>query len=299
MIKTSQPALHGDQHLPDGSDPIPDLLVLPSGSYQEIVLAEPSLVGYWPLDEASGDALDASGHGYTLAICGTPIQGEPGPFTDPDDPTATLFDYTGSEPGGDGFPPAEDAFYRDDSDLNTVFVGSDGLSYECWVYPVANPSIEGGIVLCISGDWNHTGYQLRHLSDGKIEWKGPTVTVTSSAALPLDTWTHIAGTLSLTTGSHLYFDGGEVASGANQTPDGAASRFMIAAVTYSTLHVRHFQGRIAQAALFREALDAGTINSHYQGGVLSGAGDGAAGWVLTTDGAGNTSWAAPTVEVEY
>ena len=58
-----KPILHGRDHCPGGADPIPCLTSALSGSFEERVLASLRSIGYWPLDEASGDALDASGNG--------------------------------------------------------------------------------------------------------------------------------------------------------------------------------------------------------------------------------------------
>src|SRR5262245_17005730 len=69
MLRTTQPALHADQHLPWGSDPIPGLVTEPAGGVgfadriAEINTDHGGnhLIGYWRLGEASSPFADTSG----------------------------------------------------------------------------------------------------------------------------------------------------------------------------------------------------------------------------------------------
>jgi hypothetical protein len=292
---TAKPVLHGRDHCPGGADPIPCLPAAPGATYAEIILAEPCLVGYWPLNESSGDAADLSGHGYTLTKKGTPTYSLAGPFASEPAQTAVHFDYTGTETGA--VIPAEDAFYSSDGALDGYVTSPTGLSVEAWVYPTANPAIYGGIMQSVNGGRTNTAYVLQHRSDGEIWWQaGDSIVVDPNIALTLNAWTHIVGTTSTTAGTRLYLNGALVGTpGSNFTPVNIGAHFAVAALMNSSSQVRHFVGRIAQCALYSCALTAAQVLAHYEGST-GGTADGA---VLTSDGAGGTSWTFPMIEVDY
>ena len=263
-----QHVIHGRDHSPNGADPVTFWLEwtdIGAATYSETILVAPSLVGYWPLNEASGDALDGSGNGYTLTKKGTPTQGVPGPFTAEPAMTATAFDYAGDE---SLYVAAQDAFYRSDAALDGYVTTPTGITVEAWVYPTANPSIFGGIIQSTSGDGANIAYGLQHRPGGNIHWNlGNSLVVDSVTALTLNTWTHIVGTASTTNGTRLYFNGALVGTpGANFTPLDVGVHFHIDGYVTATPVIRHFLGRIAQVALYSTALTAAEALAHYNAG---------------------------------
>jgi hypothetical protein len=70
-VKQPKPILHGRDHAPGGSDPIPGLTLGGGGALEDIILAH-SPVGLWKLDESSGTtAADSSGFGNDLTVPAT------------------------------------------------------------------------------------------------------------------------------------------------------------------------------------------------------------------------------------
>ena len=265
-VLVTGPAYHGRTHVPGGTDPIPGLTIggEATGSFQERVLAEPSLVAYWPADDASGDALDASGNGLDLDPVDTPTYGEPGPLADS---AATLILVEGVNHAGTTF--TEDAFERTTALTNTTLNPGTPMSVEIILYPTAYAAIADGVVQ--HGDEIATYYNMNIRPDGQIFWQPGTEQVASGVVLPLLTWTHIVGTASASAGCHLYFNGVLVGSSANVTvgAGGTNRRFAIGGMTTAASQCRYYKGRWAQAAIYNTALTATQVANHYNAGVVN------------------------------
>jgi len=251
--------MHGRDHLESGADPIPGLVVPTfAASYHDTVVAEPSLVAYWPLNELSGDALDLSGHNHPLPAANfvPPVtQGSAGPF--PDDPAQTAYTF------GGGY------LTRNDSGLDAT--GGTGVSFECWLYPTAAPALTAFVAQDSSGDRSVVSYQLQFRSGRNVFWAVATThQIDSVVTIPLNAWTHIVGTGDAADTLRLYFNGAQVASGSPADPVAAGGVFLLGSAQNVPGTFFPFTGRIAQVALYNAALSAATIAGHYNTGVASG-----------------------------
>jgi hypothetical protein len=92
---------------------------------------------------------------------------------------------------------------------------SGRITVDAWVNPAS--VIAGAPIVNKRPAANNTGYTLeqRFTADGTVLWNvfvgGTSVSVVSNATLPLNTWTHVAGTYDGAT-STLYFNGTQVGS---------------------------------------------------------------------------------------
>jgi hypothetical protein len=278
-MKVQKPIIHGRDHLPGGADPIPSLFG--AGSYQELILQQPSLVGYWPMDDASGDATDLSGHGYDLSPLGTPVYLQPGKvdggnsigFQGVDEPTGT-------------FNPTDTSFAGAYGPLNCA--GGD-MTVMYWIQALAYPVSFGGVTFFGTPAAPSHFSQLR--SDGQIFWSvGATVQLQSGATIQPGVWTHVTCVRSADE-LLIYFDGDVVAAGPTDSIASTSTPFRLGCAISITGAVGYFNGLLDEVAVFKAALDASTI-------ALLAATEGVApGDVLTNDGHGGTSWQPPSVEV--
>ena len=204
LMPQKQHTIHGRDHLPTGADPIPGLATSPSGGdYESGILAEPALVGYWPLNETSGDALDLSGNGYHFDdadFAGPPAQGRPGPF--PDLPAETSYEFTS-------------AYLERISPV----VATDAISIELWLHPYLYPVGNPCRVIQILGLGLQLGVRIQGTFDsnvGEMAFEpsntGQILTGTGNT-VNLDEWTHFVGVSSDTEPMKIYWNGALIATG--------------------------------------------------------------------------------------
>lgn len=297
-VKTTQPALHGEQHLPYGSDPIPGLFG--SGytvtSYRDLVMAEPSLLGFWPHDDPSGlsfnnivdPAKPLTAHEYAS----TPFAYEQaGPFTD-DSELSILYGGTDTGTILNTGNWAEVAY-------GSIMNSDLPWTVELWAYPTAT----GYGYLWLEGDRAATinAYiQVSHASpsDMILQASRGAAADWGSYVMTVNTWHHIAMTYD-GADVRVYAQGDEVFTfpSSGVTHD---NRFYFGGLAQTSTGPQsvYFDGRISMAAFYTAALDATTIASH--AGVTAGGGTGvaAAGAAYLADGSGGTYWDFP-LEVTY
>lgn len=88
---------------------------------------------------------------------------------------------------------------------STAFDYTTTLSASAWIYPTAYPTSDLYSILS-----NDTNYEFHLDTNGKLYWWWNAATLTSSAKIPLNTWTHIAITMDSTAGGgrqRIYING--------------------------------------------------------------------------------------------
>jgi hypothetical protein len=288
--------MHGITHVAGGPDPVPGLLPPIAGTYQQHVLAEPSLIGYWPLDDTGPPAVDhsASHHDLTESAI-PPTYGEPGPFSGDASATSVLFAASA------GFTAPVDALI----DLNSPsslywFNTSLPFTFEILANPAAYPaSHAAGLMGSYESPGGSTGgLYLTLLPTGAVRMQRANETYDSLAALNLDAWTHLAMSYDGAT-LRLYFDGEEQLAAPTTAAHSGSGVFRVGVYGEDSTYMDTFHGRLAQAAIYNTALSGTVIATHSSTAITTGGlGDGAPGKVVGIDDNGQIGWVDPKVEVK-
>jgi len=281
MIKTTQPALHGDQHCPDGSDPIPCLITAPGEllTYPDAVLAHACLAHYWPADETTGSLVDRKGSWDmtidTADVSGVtyPQYGAVGPFTELPELTAIV------NAGDFGVGPADDGRFLNNFGSASFWTGAHPFTVELWIYLTSYGT--GGSPTILQADL----FQM-YVSSHQLRATRGAVTVSDTVDCPLNAWQYVV----------LRFDGTNldlIRNAALVDTDTAGSVNISTTLAWLNNTTgpswSPFNGRSCQLALYDCALTDAEIVAHYDlrdTGTTS-----SAGLVLQTDGEGGTVWA--------
>lgn len=204
------------------------------------------LVGYWPLDEASGNASDASGNATTLTNVST---------------TA----YTGAK-FGTGIEPDGTADYLYAADNATLSV-TGSLTLAAWITP---DDVVGTENILAKWDGANESYRLtkeganiRMYIDSDSNYQASTGTPISA-----NTVQHVAGVYdSLSQTVKLYVNGEEVASSTTGTIPASigddAGRFHLGAEDSTTTAANFFDGHIDDARVYSRALTPAEVAALY------------------------------------
>ena len=288
-----KPILHGRDHCPGGADPIPCLGSSGFSSHRECVLANSALVAYYPMDEASGDLADLAGgpDATRVNVHDSITYGLDGPFAD-EFPTRTSI----SNEGGAGFGGA---LHQDRFDIpgGGPFGGTSSWTIESWAYPTSVAVNEDNYLFInhASGGNVGVGAYLDPMG-GELHAFRNSVAVISDP-VPNDQWVHWRLSYDGTE-LRLYLNGALVDSAADTNSltgfQGVAS-IMNQSFDY-TSYKAPFNGRMSDFAIYDDAVTdfCGTVTE-----TGPGSGTSIEGTVLSADGAGGSSWAYPTLEVEF
>ena len=205
-----------------------------------LLASDPSLVGAWGFDEASGATVqDASGTGNAGTISGA---------------TRTA---SGRFGGALTFDGVNDWVTVPDAASLRL---SGAMTLEAWVYPTAAGGAWRTAIMKERG--SDLSYAL-YATDGAnhpagFVYAGASKDATASSALPVNTWTHLTATYDRTT-LRLYVNGAQV-----------ATRAATSAITSSTGALRFggngvwgewFTGRIDEVRVYNRALTASEVAS--------------------------------------
>src|SRR5438552_199824 len=208
--------------------------------------------GFWRVGDPAGSATaaDASGNGLVGAVDPGVALGQAGALSGD---TAATFNGSGATITVAASPRLE---------------LTSAVSVEAWVRPTAAGQ-NGGIFEKTVNGWVNSQYMLfleagvakfrvRTASGALLPVNGPT--------LPLNTWTHLVGTLDGTT-LRLYVNGALAASATAQGP--LASGSGPAFIGRLGQHLYPFQGSLDEVAVFPVALSADRVRNHYLGGAVT------------------------------
>ena len=208
--------------------------------------------GFWRVGDPAGSATaaDASGNGLVGAVDPGVALGQAGALSGD---TAATFNGSGATITVAASPRLE---------------LTSAVSVEAWVRPTAAGQ-NGGIFEKTVNGWVNSQYMLfleagvakfrvRTASGALLPVNGPT--------LPLNTWTHLVGTLDGTT-LRLYVNGALAASATAQGP--LASGSGPAFIGRLGQNLYPFQGSLDEVAVFPVALSADRVRNHYLGGAIT------------------------------
>lgn len=226
--------------------------------YDLLVLSEPRLVGYWPLNDPSGTTAVDRVFGNNGSIVNNPTKNVAmSPFLNPADV-------------GMSFVAASSQHIEIPNSANYQF-GKGDYSIECWFYRVGDPSgveprmIERGVASSTG-----PGYELYHGDGGAYATsRNGTVSLSTKFA----DWTnggsiahHIAVTHQRNNFGLFYIDGRPSGPGLPLAP--ALTRDVTQnAITYIGCSndgtTSHWDGWLSKVALYAGVLDPGSIRRHY------------------------------------
>ncbi|MFA4881115.1 MAG: LamG domain-containing protein [Candidatus Doudnabacteria bacterium] len=219
------------------------------GSSQEEQNASDGLVGYWKMDEASGNPVDSSGNGSTLTNTGTATF------------ASGKFGNTASLNGSSQY------FYVAD---NAILSLTGDVVLSAWIYA---DSITGSHD--IVGKWDGAnesyllsleGDELRMWADSVLNYK-----TTDAANLAISTWYFVTGVYDASEGKvRLYVNGTEQAgtiTGTIPTSIGdTGDRLQIGAEDSTGGAANYFDGYIDDVKIYNKARSAEQIRRDYESG---------------------------------
>jgi hypothetical protein len=301
----AKPVLHGRDHCHGGPDPIPCLPPSPGAGgvvYADYV-ASLGPIGYWRLGETGEPWVDSTADDNDMELQDHGVALTPnvaGALPDSQDDGAVQFNFAGTG----GSTAADYLTTGIPSPSNSLFV-LDTMTVAAFVkvsaYPGASSrGMVAGSQLVPSG---YSGWAIHvNGADGKLLFTrgnvsgGPEKYAASPGAAVLGDWYHVAGTYD-NANLKLYLNGALVTTTADASGLAVGQTDGLHVGSLATVaNSLWFTGSLDELAVWNYALTAdqiATLNS-----ATSSAG-GTEGYVLTSDGTGGLSWAAPTIEVEF
>jgi RHS repeat-associated protein len=225
-----------------------------TSAYADGVVNDGAL-GYWRLGEANGTAAeDASGHGLDGTYIGGYALAQSGGLGDLD--TAAGFD------GVTGYVSLPSGFAN----------FTQGLTVEAWVYPTSNGSYarivdlgngssSDNIILFRDGTTTSLGLQVFRGSSPQF--------LIAPNALILNSWQHVAATITSTGAASIYRNAQLVATGTVQVPKNLTRTANFIGKS-NWQNDALWQGRLDEVALYGSALSNNTIADHYNQGKAPG-----------------------------
>lgn len=216
--------------------------------YHSDILAESGLVGYWKMDDSSGNAVDSSGGGRNLTYSGSPTYGD----------TPIIPGYNST-----GFGGSQYATYG-----GVPTAATDNWTMECW----CSMAVPGQMGMMFVGLDSSNGYGICEGSTygaasdpvamfGGVIWQG------WSWSFPSNPFTgHIVVTRR-SGSTRLYVNGSHVGTPFANTPNAPGSTMTVGRV--GSANGMNFTGRIAHVAVYNVSLSDGAITAHYNAGIAS------------------------------
>lgn len=210
--------------------------------------ASDGLVGYWKLDESSGNAADSSGVGTSLTDTNT-VAFVGGKFANAGDFEATNSEYQ---------------FAADNATLSLT--GS--LTLSAWIKPESVSS--GTYNIIAKWDGSNESYRLYQSTNTIVLEVESGNTVTSSTTLSASSWYHVVGTYDSTTQTGRVYINGALDATSTSFPSSIgddAGRFHIGAEDSSTTAANFYDGVIDDVRVYSRTFTASEISSLYTSGL--------------------------------
>jgi hypothetical protein len=240
--------------------PVKGLLL--GADYVPIILATPGLIAYWPLDEASGNAIDHGPNGYDLSVFGAPTYRVAGP-------DATRMPYGVHLAGTrDLYPTTSTDGYVSGSGAliaATLFAGRAPFTCEGWIAP--STQIEGlsGLLTNSDGGSPNHGWDFGITGSNEIvlHRDGSGNDAIQAGVLSALGYTYVVVKYDGTTVT-IYYDADPQIAAASAASVAGGGAFMLGlAPTLAGSHGVHYQGDAAHFAIYNVALDDETIREHF------------------------------------
>ena len=218
-------------------------------TYSATIEAEPSLVGYWKLDETSGTvAADSSTNSNNGTIAGTPTLGANGLVFEP---SGKCIDFDGVD---------------DVVTITPATIAGSAVSFECWIKTSAAASTS---IYLADGNPNRFTFAWNTTTSGQLGLYDGTTWFDFGAA-PNDGIEHHVVFVCNGTTAKAYVDG--VQFGTNKTIvaiDWSAITALALGRDYTTAS-NYFTGKNQNNAIYNTALTPLQIRKHYQAGIAQG-----------------------------
>ncbi len=205
------------------------------------------LIGYWKLDESSGNAADASGNGFTLTNANSTAYAN-GKYGNGIDNERGSFNYL---------------YIADNATLSVT----GALSLSAWIKP---ESTTAATHFNIIGKWDDTNlsYLLTQYGDEvRLFIDTDTFLVTTATSnLVTGTWYHVAGTYDPRTRIANVFVNGELAATSTGAPSAigdTGETFLVGAAHYSFGGSDYYDGLIDEPRIYNRALSPAEIRQLY------------------------------------
>lgn len=241
------------------------LYARPDTPYRALILSEPALIGYWPLDEtnASLAARDLSSTGNSGAYSGSATPGQPGAFDEAS--TSASFDGVVVNDGRVSIP--QNSLYD--------FQSADPWTLEVWARASAVQPDTGNPENDLVSKWTTGGanpypFVMRFINTGSVQhgqfycaiWDGGTASSVFSITVFLDEAFHHIVCTKNNTELAIYIDGWLANTAPNNTAGNTAStgEMRLGSTPYGT---QYFKGTLDEVALYREVLSPASIRMHY------------------------------------
>jgi hypothetical protein len=289
--------------------------------YVSTILLSPTLISYWPLDEAAGNAIDHGPHGYDLTAIGTIVYQVAGY-------DAIRLPYGVRMNGVNHAVPLTDDSYTGPAGLNAAagFAGHSAFTAECWVKPGVQPVLFTGLLCHTDGGapavedgWKVLCSDSNEIVVARCGGGGNDIAIAPVALTSTD-YTYVAVTYD-GADIRIYYDGTLVLAQASAQSQGVGSGFILGAgLTNGGALSEHYIGDIQHCALYSSALTDQEILEHWAsaGGITEdgvgavttvviadhavtpiklNSGTAAAGEAFVADGAGGATLAYPKIDV--
>lgn len=191
------------------------------------------LVGHWKLNEISGTtATDSAAYGYSGTYSGGVTLNQTGP-------------YFGAGAIAANFDGVNDGV---DASVVNISAAQSRVSVAAWVY--VDTYVNNAAILENGSSSNYVALNLTSAGNFRLQWAGDSVT--SSATVPLGTWTHLAATYD-GTNVRLYMNGQLITTNAKSINWGTFTGALT--IGYSPIGTtEYFDGKLFDVRLYNTNL---------------------------------------------